>query len=208
MEFLIDSDEDESSSNSSSSKNKSDIILETSHRVVPVMSKWTELSDDEDGSDSYAVETDGLDCNCTTGILPKADDLFSSVVAQFSVNGNQNERLIKPKEYCAPIVGTVEGMVAVVKHANDSHVTKKNPASSSGSTVVLQGGKIRTAPIKGSTVIGATPKPTVMSDSKEKDKDSAKDRVKRQRLNGQSGIGTDFKTWKSEEEMRQRQQYD
>ncbi|KAJ1432516.1 hypothetical protein B484DRAFT_429868, partial [Ochromonadaceae sp. CCMP2298] len=38
--------------------------------------------------------------------------------------------------------------------------------------------------------------------------DSAKDRVKRQRLNGQSGIGTDFKSWKSEEEMRQRQMYD
>lgn len=32
--------------------------------------------------------------------------------------------------------------------------------------------------------------------------------VKNQRLKGQSGIGEDFKTWKSEEEMRLRQQYD
>jgi hypothetical protein len=34
------------------------------------------------------------------------------------------------------------------------------------------------------------------------------DRVKRQRLGGQSGIGSDFREWRSEEEMRQRQQYD
>ena len=34
------------------------------------------------------------------------------------------------------------------------------------------------------------------------------DRVKRQRMAGQSGIGSDFRTWKSDEEMRQRQQFD
>lgn len=37
---------------------------------------------------------------------------------------------------------------------------------------------------------------------------SSQDRVKRQRLSGQSGIGEDFKVWKSEEEMRQRQHFD
>ena len=35
-----------------------------------------------------------------------------------------------------------------------------------------------------------------------------KDKVKQQRLAGQSGIGSDFKEWKSEEEMRMRQQFD
>jgi hypothetical protein len=40
------------------------------------------------------------------------------------------------------------------------------------------------------------------------DKESAKDKVKRQRLSGQSGIGSDFKEWRSEEFMKQRQQYD
>nr|CCA22953.1 conserved unknown protein putative [Albugo laibachii Nc14] len=35
-----------------------------------------------------------------------------------------------------------------------------------------------------------------------------KDKVKQQRLKGQSGIGTDFRTWKSEAEMVMRQQYD
>ena len=39
-------------------------------------------------------------------------------------------------------------------------------------------------------------------------KDTVKDKVKRQRLAGQSGIGSDFKVWKSDEEMRIRQQFD
>lgn len=34
------------------------------------------------------------------------------------------------------------------------------------------------------------------------------DRVKHQRLSGQAGIGSDFREWRSEEEMRLRQHYD
>jgi len=33
-------------------------------------------------------------------------------------------------------------------------------------------------------------------------------RVKEQRMKGQSGIGEDFRSWKTDEEMRMRQQYD
>lgn len=40
------------------------------------------------------------------------------------------------------------------------------------------------------------------------DRVNAKERVKQQRLNGQSGIGENFKVWRSEEEMRLRQTYD
>ena len=40
------------------------------------------------------------------------------------------------------------------------------------------------------------------------DRANAKERVKQQRLNGQSGIGENFKVWRSEEEMRLRQQFD
>ena len=36
----------------------------------------------------------------------------------------------------------------------------------------------------------------------------AKERTKQQRLAGQSGIGDDFRVWRSEEEMRMRQQFD
>jgi hypothetical protein len=35
-----------------------------------------------------------------------------------------------------------------------------------------------------------------------------KDKVKRQRLSGQSGIGEDFRTWRTDEEMALRQQFD
>jgi hypothetical protein len=37
---------------------------------------------------------------------------------------------------------------------------------------------------------------------------SFKDRTKRQRLAGQSGIGEDFRSWRTDEEMKERQQYD
>ena len=37
---------------------------------------------------------------------------------------------------------------------------------------------------------------------------NVKDRVKHQRLSGQSGIGDDFRTWRSDEEMRLRQHFD
>eukprot|EP00040_Diaphanoeca_grandis_P017102 m.88729 g.88729 ORF g.88729 m.88729 type:complete len:377 (-) comp26229_c3_seq1:370-1500(-) len=42
----------------------------------------------------------------------------------------------------------------------------------------------------------------------DKDKLSGKDKVKRQREKGQSGIGEDFKTWKTEDEMKMRQTFD
>ncbi|OQR84768.1 hypothetical protein ACHHYP_12975 [Achlya hypogyna] len=44
--------------------------------------------------------------------------------------------------------------------------------------------------------------------NKDGNKVSGKDRVKAQRLRGQSGIGSDFRGWKSETEMQLRQQYD
>ncbi|EQC34574.1 hypothetical protein SDRG_07899 [Saprolegnia diclina VS20] len=52
--------------------------------------------------------------------------------------------------------------------------------------------------------------PATAAPSKRKadDKPSGKDRVKAQRLKGQSGIGSDFRGWKSETEMQLRQQYD
>jgi hypothetical protein len=37
---------------------------------------------------------------------------------------------------------------------------------------------------------------------------TSKDRVKRQRLAGQSGIGEDFRTWRTDEEMALRQRFD
>ena len=220
MEFLVDSDEDDSSassssssgssssSSSSSSKTSPDCLLNPSYRVAPVMSKWTETSDDDEDGESDTAETEGPNNTCITGILPKADDLFSTVVAQFKVNKSQSEGSIKTKEYFVPPSGAAEGNVGNVKYVQDIPKVKIAYASSNGSTAVSQDSKPTRTSITGTNVKGASPKPLVISSDKEKEKDSAKDRVKRQRLSGQSGIGADFKTWKSEEEMRQRQQYD
>uniref|UniRef100_K3WZ59 Uncharacterized protein n=1 Tax=Globisporangium ultimum (strain ATCC 200006 / CBS 805.95 / DAOM BR144) TaxID=431595 RepID=K3WZ59_GLOUD len=41
-----------------------------------------------------------------------------------------------------------------------------------------------------------------------REKKDAKERVKAQRSKGQAGIGSDFRSWKSETEMQMRQQYD
>ena len=51
-------------------------------------------------------------------------------------------------------------------------------------------------------------KPNANANSAKGELLNGKERVKRQRLAGQSGIGSDFKSWKSEEEMKQRQMYD
>ena len=53
------------------------------------------------------------------------------------------------------------------------------------------------------------PKPAAKRGSGDRSaKPTGKERVKQQRLNGQSGIGDHFRVWRSEEEMRMRQTYD
>lgn len=54
------------------------------------------------------------------------------------------------------------------------------------------------------------PSDTDISDigAHKRDKKDAKERVKGQRMKGQAGIGSDFRSWKSETEMHMRQQFD
>ena len=54
----------------------------------------------------------------------------------------------------------------------------------------------------------ANPTRAAQAKKNEKPRINAKEKVKNQRLCGQSGIGDDFKVWKSDEEMRMRQQFD
>ena len=42
---------------------------------------------------------------------------------------------------------------------------------------------------------------------KREGKEIFKEKMKRQRLKGQSGIGEQFRTWRSEAEMKMRQEY-
>ena len=53
----------------------------------------------------------------------------------------------------------------------------------------------------------AVEKPQMTHRKREGD-NKAKERTKQQRLKGQSGIGSDFREWRSEEEMKMRQQFD
>ena len=193
MEFLQESDGEE----------KDDTVMrkaEDQHDVVaPIRSVWTELSDSED-EDDVIVRTDLQ--GESNGFLPGANELLSSVVTQFAGKSfkDMDNATIQSKTYI-PVVSTVVEVPIV---------QRKKPSSagilvlSDNKVEILTGPRTTSLELK---AIGASSKP-VEHKSKDAEKDSAKDRVKRQRLNGQSGIGSDFKTWKSEEEMKQRQQYD
>lgn len=53
-----------------------------------------------------------------------------------------------------------------------------------------------------------TPAEVAAAKAAEAKKTAFKDRAKHQRLSGQSGIGSDFRTWRTDEEMALRQQFD
>ena len=57
-------------------------------------------------------------------------------------------------------------------------------------------------------LVDRPPRPNELIDHTHSNMRTHLHRVKRQRMAGQSGIGEDFKTWKSEAEMVLRQQYD
>ena len=208
MEFLNNSDFDQDDDGDDDVKIDEQSADETCHStaVVAAQCKWTELSDDDDVESVHGI-ADVVVNDISSGNLPKADDLFSSVVTQFISNEGtyRGDTAIKPKTYVPVEVAVIEvekiekkksvPPETILPVSNDSTSDRSNVKSGPRTTLLQPNTK------------GATPKP-VEPKQKELEKDTAKDRVKRQRLSGQSGIGTDFKTWKSEEEMRQRQQYD
>ena len=206
MEFLQDTgnDDDDLESSAAGDIDADEKLI----KVAAVMSKWVDCSDDDDDDDDSARNASQINSRDSTGYLPRANDLFSSIIPQFSLENlrTKNEEIIKSKNY----VPTEPTIIPIATFE------KKKPIAA----VVLRPSSDKAEPVdsrkpfleskstsSGSTVKGVTPKPQVPK-QKEVEKDTAKDRVKRQRLSGQSGIGSDFKTWKSEEEMRQRQQYD
>ena len=205
MEFLQDTDDDDAESHPTG-----DIDADEGNtKVAAVMSKWVDCSDDDDDDDDdNAGKVSQINSRDHTGNLPRADDLFTSIIPQFSLENlrNKSEEIIKSKNY-APIEPTVIPIVAFVKKKTIAAVVIRpsNEKGESADSRTLSSESKTTS--LGTTIKGVTPKP-LLPKQKEVEKDTAKDRVKRQRLSGQSGIGADFKTWKSEEEMRQRQQYD
>ena len=204
MEFLQGADDDEIDS---SSKGNIDAVEEGS-KVAAVMSKWIDGSDDDDDDDDSVGNVPVLISRDHTGYLPRADDLFTSIIPQFSLDNlrSKSDEIIKSKKY-VPTEPTVIPIVTTEKKKGIAAVVLRPLNEEGGSVDSRKPSLVSKSSSSGSTVKGATPKPLVPK-QKEMEKDTAKDRVKRQRLSGQSGIGADFKTWKSDEEMRQRQQYD
>ena len=150
--------------------------------IVAVKGIWTEDSEDEDEGKPVGTNSSSQSAPSSSS-LPKADDLFASVSSTF-----------------APIavtktLATFSREIEVVEPVKLAESKEKKVA-------------VTTAPPPPPPAIEKRSNVAMAGKDRDKDKETAKDRVKRQRLAGQSGIGSDFKTWKSEEEMRQRQQYD
>lgn len=209
MEFLNSSDFDVDDDECDDVKIDEQCANKTNNStaVIAVRCKWTELSDEDDDDSVHGTADVIVDDITSSRNLPKADDLFSSVVTQFTSNGAgcREGNAIKPKTY-VPLVMTV---VEVEKVEKKKRVPSENTVQLSSELTAEKSG-VQSGPrtiLLQTNAKGAMSRP-VEPKKKEIEKDTAKDRVKRQRLSGQSGIGTDFKTWKSEEEMRQRQQYD
>ena len=209
MEFLQDSGNDDDDDDEVR-KPRGD--LDEDDEVAPIVavkSKWVDCSDDSDDDDDNAGKVSQINTSDHTGYLPRAADLFTSIIPQFSLVNlrSKNEEVIKSKNY-VPTEPTVIPIATFEKRKIFAAVVPKqsNEKDESVDSRKLSS-ESQTSSMGTAAVKGAAPKPLVPK-QKEVEKDTAKDKVKRQRLSGQSGIGADFKTWKSDEEMRQRQQYD
>jgi hypothetical protein len=212
MEFLQHDNENDSDKNQPDNENIS--------IIKPFKNKWTELSDDDEESVDNDEAPVIVEQHKPPGILPKIDDIFSSVKTHFICTVSDADDHIMPfstvpvEPEKPPVYEKKTAIKAVenlgVLNLNTIDQTLKTATQATSSSVKSDQER-KIAPtakpsVKGNKIGPAkAPKPVV---DNEKDRDTAKDKVKRQRLGGQSGIGSDFKTWKTDEEMRQRQQYD
>ena len=153
--------------------------LTTNKAIVAVKGIWTEDSD-EDEDEGKQVGSSSQSAPSSSS-LPKADDLFASVSSTFAPIAK------------AKTLATFSREIEITEPVKPAETKEM---------------KVAVAAPPPPPVIEKRSNAAMTGKERDKDKETAKDRVKRQRMAGQSGIGSDFKTWKSEEEMRQRQQYD
>ncbi|CAM9363642.1 unnamed protein product [Choristocarpus tenellus] len=149
------------------------------------------------GPNKLMVEGDGV-------ALPSVDDLFSSTSG--------------PEFLVAPMRKGFE-LKSMRKKRDGSGTgsSRLNPQDQKRlkgvDTETSSGGGIKKPQER---VIGSSASPAPDSNkgrlgekgAKGKEKLTAKERVKGQRLKGQAGIGSDFRTWKSDLEMTMRQEFD
>lgn len=159
-------------------------------------------SDSESITATNGVEVD-VDSNTTAGIAPNIPNAALLLEGKaVGINGKASFLRGPEKGFVAPTISKVEETV-------NSKGSKSEKQSTHGKDKRERNVKDQFDHAVVDKVSVDVPKKGVSGPvGRDKKGESAKDRVKRQRLAGQSGIGSDFRTWKSDEEMRQRQQYD
>lgn len=154
----------------------------------------------------------GIGGGAASGLLPSVDDLFSSTAG--------------PDFLKAPGAGqefVVEAMQKKKAEKGEHHPSSSTVVSATKSNAEIDGNKRGRGTGGVETAVGIKkPKGTVGpvgppverkaaeggTGKDGKGKITAKERVKGQRLKGQSGIGSDFRVWKSDLEMTMRQEFD
>ncbi|CAM9573990.1 unnamed protein product [Ascophyllum nodosum] len=149
-----------------------------------------------------------------SGLLPSVDDLFRSTAGPdfLSAPGAGKEFVVKTLQKKKAEKSDLSSFSTTVSPATpggssnpDRESYKRERGMGAAATAVgvkkSKGGALGPAGPPVDRKAGDT-------DKNEKGKVTAKDRVKEQRLKGQSGIGPDFRVWKSDLEMTMRQEYD
>ncbi|OQR84326.1 hypothetical protein THRCLA_23087 [Thraustotheca clavata] len=155
--------------------------------------EYSDSSSSEDESPQVVISKPAI-------ALPSIDDVF--------------ETTIKPKFLEKPTTATVEAFdieeqVEIATDENDGE-DEKAAALAEDETQLRIINSIEVFPGLTETMDekAQTYTKKYLAKRKAETKNTGKERVKAQRLKGQSGIGNDFRTWKSETEMQLRQQYD
>mmetsp|Transcript_6354 Transcript_6354/g.8345 ORF Transcript_6354/g.8345 Transcript_6354/m.8345 type:complete len:216 (+) Transcript_6354:156-803(+) len=182
--------EDEDSSNESSSENKSS---------EEGSGEDEDDSDNEDKSDEEDKEEEEEGVGAT---LPSAADLFSSTAGPDFLETSVTRDFIAPSLKRKSLAKDPEEV------ARQRMEKKKKTISATAASGVTSEKEAIKFNKKEKPRNPNTAGPFMPKAEKEKKKANAKERVKAQRLKGQAGIGPDFRTWKSEEEMKMRQGFD
>lgn len=170
---------------------------EYAKKISYVKNKWTDEQSDDNEEEEKEVE----DENKIINAKPSANDLFSTISLQFINKETVNDQI---KPFSTEKIEPEQQQNYNKSSENNKSINKVNIQSTTATSASASTSNLKNVKIKSNIPDTREGK----KGSRDNEKETAKDRVKRQRISGQSGIGADFKTWKSEEEMKQRQQYD
>lgn len=219
MEFLSYDDDDDASENSGEREGAQDVKedapetegTDTNFVSVPVIpSQWIEDSDDSDENDEEKNNSEDVKTSSTQNPL---NMITTASAASLLASDHTPNFLTKEDPESFQVPKMVNHSYSLVNNEKKYDEPTTSAAPKNKLTSVRPIKPSATSVAEGSTAKvsankGANSRDLGRNNKQAADKETAKDRVKRQRLSGQSGIGSDFKEWRSEEFMKQRQQYD